>query len=289
MILQLAVNQDQIFVAMYKKIGLPLFKIIHEGWDEDPESKFYVNYIHIVNATVAEGDKVVKGQIVAYSYRSVSLFDHLHFEVRAGGLFQRHCCNPWKYLPNINNNYTSFIADIQLIPNFNNLSCEAVVNVSVPPDQLTMNRIELHIVNDEVETVLRTFDFCEDNLDHTFDELDDPLFEQNLRISPGLFSSRSYGRGENATYGFHFLNLTEILSGLSTLQAVVYDVFGNRVETARMQYTCNRGISTTSVTTEIESQNESSEASASISQTGISGIQLVISSTAVYIYTLIIY
>ena len=39
-----------------------------------------------------------------------------------------------------------------------------VVNVSIPPDQLTMNRVELHILlSDGVESV-RTFDFCEDNL-----------------------------------------------------------------------------------------------------------------------------
>ena len=202
-----------------------------------------------MNTTVTEGEEVVKGQIVAYSFRSdtaFSQFEHLHFEVRVGGLFQANCCNPWKYLPNVNNNYTSFAANVQLYPNYNDLNCEAVVNVSIPADQLTMNRIELHITNAGEDSV-RTFDFCEDNLDHTLAELDNPLFEGNLYISPGRFNSRSFERGENATYGFDFLSLPETQSSGGTLQAIAYDVFGNRVETSTMQYTCTD--SSTSTTT----------------------------------------
>ena len=201
-----------------------------------------------MNATVSENQEVMKGQIIAYSFRSdnaFSQFEHLHFEVRVGGLFQANCCNPWKYLPNVNNNYTFFDADVQLYPNYNDLNCEAVVNVSIPADQLTMNRIELHITNAGVNSI-RTFDFCEDNLDHTFSELDNPLFEGNLYISPGRFNSRSFERGENATYGFHFLSLPETQSDDATLQAIAYDVFGNGVHTSTMQYTCTGNNSITS-------------------------------------------
>lgn len=252
-----------------------------------------------MNATVAEDEQVVKGQVVAYSFRSdtpTSQFEHLHFEVRAGGLFQANCCNPWKYLPNVNNSYTYFDADINLQPNYNNVNCEAVVNVSVPPNQLTMNRIELHIINSGMDSV-RVFDFCEDNLDHTLLELDDPLFEENLYISPGLFSSRSYERGENATYGFHFLNLTETASGVGTLRAVAYDVFGNRVETPTMQYTCanadnevttdvnnavTTGISDTATTME-QSGEQSTSAAAHDHELGISAIQLIIAIVAYFV------
>ena len=109
-------------------------RLFTQDGDEDPESMFYVNYIHIVNATVTEGQSVTKGQIVAYSFRTK--FEHLHFEVQAGGLFSANACIQWKYLPNINNNYTSFVANIELHPNFNVLNCEAVVNVSVPAYRL---------------------------------------------------------------------------------------------------------------------------------------------------------
>ena len=257
-----------------------LLQIIHEGWNEDPELKFYVNYIHIVNSTVTEGQNVTKGQIVAYSYRSVSLFEHLHFEVRVGGLFQRHCCNPWKYLPNVNNSYSSFEANIQLFPNYNNVNCEAVVNVSIPPDQLTMNRVELHILlSDGVESV-RTFDFCEDNLDHSFDDLDNPLFEQNLYVSPGRFSSISYERGENATYGFHFLNLNATQSDTATLQAVAYDVFGNRVETAVKQYTCPSSSSGSMS----EADQQTTQSSDAMDQAKTYAIAMVVAIVVGYIY-----
>lgn len=230
-----------------------------------------------MNATVTEGEEVVKGQVVAYSFRSdnaFSQFEHLHFEVRVGGLFQANCCNPWKYLPNINNNYTSFAADIQLYPNYNDLNCEAVVNVSIPADQLTMNRIELHIANGGMDSV-RTFDFCEDNLDHTFAELDNPLFEGNLYISPGRFTSKSFERGENATYGFHFLGLPETQSDGdidATLKAVAFDVFGNRVETTTVQYTCsgNSSSSTNSVSSTSNVSSTSSTSSVSGSTSSVS-------------------
>ena len=72
------------------------------------------------------------------------------------------------------------------------------------------------------------FDFCEDtgNLnfgDRTIVQLDNPLFEGELYTSPGLFNSRSFEREENATYGFHFLNLPETSAGVSTLYPMAYD------------------------------------------------------------------
>lgn len=47
-----------------------LLQIIHEGWNEEPQIRFYVNYIHIMNATVTEGESVTKGQVIAYSRHS---------------------------------------------------------------------------------------------------------------------------------------------------------------------------------------------------------------------------
>ena len=118
-----------------------------------------------------------------------------HFEVRTGRLL-RHACNPWG-----NNPYTSFVANF-----YSGLAVEAVFNVSVPPDQLTLNRVELHTMGTGNDAV-RVFDFCEDNLDHSLEELENPLFEDILVISPGTFNSLFLGRGEQATYGFHFISL----------------------------------------------------------------------------------
>ena len=187
------------------------------------------------NETVGVGDNVTKGDLIGYSYKSlVSGFEHLHFEIRAGGYFQRDCCNPWKYLPNMDNSYTTFEANVTLTPNYNSLPCEAVVNISVPPDQLTFNRIELHVNGGDV---IRVFDMCEDNLEHSSNasELDLPLLEGNIYISPNRFNSQSYGKGEPATYGFEFLDLP---TPGGTVVAKVYDVFGNFVETPQATYVC---------------------------------------------------
>ena len=93
-----------------------------------------------------------------------------------------------------------------------------------------MNRVELHTMGTGND-VVRVFDFCEDNLDHSLDELDNPLLEDILIISPGTFNSRSLERGEQATYGFHFISLPEIQCTSATIMAVAYDVFGNSVRT----------------------------------------------------------
>ena len=77
--------------------------------------------------------------------------------------------------------------------------------------------------------VVRVFDFCEDNLDHSLDELENPLFEDILVISPGTFNSLFLGRGEQATYGFHFISLPEVQCTSATIMAVAFDMFGNSV------------------------------------------------------------
>lgn len=207
----------------------------HTDWDEIPDSVAYSNYMHLLNVTVSAGDTVAKGDLVGYtSHPSSGSFDHLHFEIRANGLYQRHCCNPWKYLPNADNNYTSFVANVTLTPNYS--SCNAVVNVSVPPNQLMFNRIQLTIDNGtSVET--REYDMCEDNLTHSFLEMDNPLFEDNLYISPKRFSSQSYAQGEWAGYGFDFLDLGPAGSG-GTVAVTVADVFGNAITSDTMTYTC---------------------------------------------------
>ncbi len=207
----------------------------HTDWDELPGNAAYSNYMHLLNVTVTAGQTVTKGDLIGHtSHPASNSFDHLHFEIRARGLYQRHCCNPWRYLPNSHNNYTSFTANITLAPNHN--VCDAVVNISVPPDQLTFNRIELIIDNGtSVET--RDYDMCEDNLTHSFSEMDKSLFEGELRISPKGFSGSSYSQGEWAAYGFEFLELGPAGSG-GTVTARVYDVFGNVISSDTMSNTC---------------------------------------------------
>ena len=183
--------------------------------------------MHVGSVAVSAGMEVNKGQLIGHTGRDGrSGFPHLHFEIRAGRSYQAYCCNPWKYLPNTANTYSSFTADVTLTPKYNSAAnqFEAEVNVSVPPDQLTLNRIEVHVMTHSGSTYVRKFDFCEDNFSHTLQEMDDPMFEGNLLISPNRFNSRSFEKGEKASISFLFKALP---SEGGTVYAKAYDVFGN--------------------------------------------------------------
>ena len=226
-------------------------QIEHTGWEEDDNIAFYSNYIHIAMSkdgvdpiTLSVGQEVQKGDLITYSYETSTL-EHIHFEIRVGGSAQRHCCNPWKYLPNDANDYTSFNAFVYLTPNYKGINCEAVVNVSVPPDQLTFNRIELHIVDvNDVPQPVQFFDMCGANSNHSFDHLDQWEYKDDpednssytIRISPMKFNRLSYGRHEPAQYGFEFIDLPVLTGG--KVMAKVIDVFDNSRETTYMAYTC---------------------------------------------------
>lgn len=59
----------------------------------------YPTYLHLSRVEVAVGDIVAAGELLGYSGASESGFEHLHFEIRSGGLLQRHAINPVRYLP----------------------------------------------------------------------------------------------------------------------------------------------------------------------------------------------
>ena len=158
-----------------------------------------------------------------------------------GNLFQRNCENPWKYLPNSKNDYTNFDIQVSLIPNYKGESCQAVVNVSVPADQLTFNRVELTITSNTGISDFRFFDLHEDNLAYSFDDLDLPDLNQidpDLVISPQFFNSKSYERRERAGYGFKFRNLLSDGSGGGKVTAKACDVFENCKTTTTKSFTC---------------------------------------------------
>ena len=231
-----------------------MVQIQHKNWEEDPDSYFYSNYIHIVMSkengadpiSLTVGQEVQKGDVIAYSNKTS--FEHIHFEIRVGGLFQRHCCNPWKYLPNPANDYSSFTTtDFSLTPNYHGIDCEAVVNVSVPPDQLTLSRVELHIVdNNDRPQEVRFYDMCGANSNHTFKDMDyweyrdDPADSSSyvIRISPRFFNSHSFKKGQSASYGFEFIDLPA-LSGSGKVMAKVFDTYGNSHTTAYESYICS--------------------------------------------------
>ena len=193
--------------------------------------------------TLTEGQTVQKGDLIAYSEGTSSL-NHIQFEIRVGGLYSKNACNPWKYMPN---DYSSFEATLEILPNYHAIDCEAVVNVSVSPDQLTFTRIELHIIdnNDQPQEV-RFYDMCGANSNHSKAEMDDWEYQDDpsdsssyiIRISPSTFS----GTSTVAKYGFEFVGLP-LLSGGAKVMAKIFDVFDNSLITVYKTYIC--GSSTT--------------------------------------------
>ena len=181
---------------------------------------------------IAAGRDVNKGDIIGYSNASVSGFPHLHFEIRVGRRYQIYSCNPWKYLPNPNNDYSSFNANFSLTTTQN---CKVIVNISVPPNQLTFDRIELHVNNGSGDHMY-FYDMCYANMIYTAKDMDKVKFGDNLNISPKRFNSASYGKNEWAACGFEFFKLPKASAG--TVYAKAYDAFGNSVTTAQSTYNC---------------------------------------------------
>ena len=224
----------------------------HTNWEEDPDGVFYTNYIHIVmNKSGADpislmsGDSVTKGQKIAYSYGTSSL-EHIHFEVRVNSLYQKAACNPWKYMPNSANDYSSFQVTLSVTPNYNGINCQAVVNVSVPPNQLTLSRVEFHIVDaSNLPQPVRFYDMCGTNYNRTQSQVDNSDYLGNISnpssyhiiISPMFFNSQSYSKNQNAGYGFEFIDLPQLGAG-GTVMARVIDVFDNSVSSEYVGYSC---------------------------------------------------
>ena len=232
-------NNGKCFVH-YGHVCSLFIQLKHTGWDESPGKTFYSHYVYVKDVTVSVSDHVRTGDIIGYSSHSPSGWEHLHFQIREGGWAQRYSCNPWKYLPNRDNDYSTFMADVELSVTSDEQTCTATVRVEVPPFQLTFNRIELHINNSQT-TKIRDYDMCRNNVDYSFTAMDNPLFQDKfnkdntIHISPERFTSRSYPANENAVYSFDFRNLP---SAGGTVMARAVDVFEHSVPTPIASYTC---------------------------------------------------
>ena len=227
----------------------------HTNWEEDPDGRFYSTYIHVVldkdgedPIILTEGQLVSKGELIAYSNRTATL-EHIQFEVRAGSLFSKDACNPWKYLPNSDNDYSSFEASLTLTPNYDGTECQAVVNVSVPPDQLTFNRVELHVLDSsDTPQKVRFYDFCGTNRNRTQEQVDNSSYLEDpnngssylIHISPMFFNSQSFSKNENASWGFEFVDLPSLPGG-GRVMAKIFDVFDNSLSTDYVSYNCTGG------------------------------------------------
>ena len=247
----------------------------HTGWEENPGGYVYTNYqqISLVKSggedpiTLPLGHNVEKGDLIAYGYRE-SNFVNIHFEVRDGGTISKYSSNPWKYMPNSANDYTSFdTASVSLKTNYNNVECQAVVNVSVPPNLLTFNRVELHnLDSSDTPQKVRFYDMCGINTNRTTSQINDQNYREDpndassylIRISPKpFFYNPDTNLPASAEYGFEFVDLPSLAGG-GRVMAKIFDVFGNSTPTDYFDYTCSEGTTTAPTTTTTSSTTATS-------------------------------
>ncbi|MDJ0838368.1 MAG: M23 family metallopeptidase [Acidobacteriota bacterium] len=99
-------------------IGTPVYAVAdgvvekagtHSGFSEpvvairhgDCAPYVYSYYLHLdsVSESLIIGETVSRGTEIGESGESASGYDHLHFEMRVGGIYQSHCRNPLEFLP----------------------------------------------------------------------------------------------------------------------------------------------------------------------------------------------
>lgn len=191
-----------------------------------------------------EGMSVTKGQLIGRTGESASSgFDHLHFEIRAGGLRQDSNCNPWKYLPC--EHCSSFNVNLTVIPNDteDGEECSVTVQVSVPPNQLTFNRVRLVATGGAINYD-KDFDLCVDNKYYTNNptyaptRLDNSTLIDYLTIIPHFFNSQSYAINQWSATDYKFKSLSMSPGDIGMVTAYAYDVFENEVFSSPVQYFC---------------------------------------------------
>jgi hypothetical protein len=134
---------------------------------------YYSNYLHLTSVTVAVSDTVTAGQIIAYSGETgiedvnptcdpdpAGGFDHLHFEIRNGGVWQEDAVHPLTRLA-----YPDLTAPQVMITNVNTADTAnptVDVRVELPPAELDLNRVEVVLFDNSgaspVEISRRSFD-----------------------------------------------------------------------------------------------------------------------------------
>lgn len=220
------------------------------------QSDLYANYTHLSGVEVAAGETVEQGDLLGYTGVSQSGFPHLHFEIRRGGLFQRHALNPLGYLPRVDTgDHTAAVEIADTTTAADGLGRDVVVRISAPEAELDIDavRLQVHAERDQVSPApvglgverLDGFDFGFEQLN--FDQtpmidgssdisiLDNPLVVLNTErpteviVGPGRFDGRN-PPWNIATYEIRFVGvpIPDPATVPYHLAASVGDVSGNQ-------------------------------------------------------------
>lgn len=216
----------------------------------------YVNYTHLSGVEVAVGESVEQGDLLGYTGVSQSGFPHLHFEIRLGGLFQRHAQNPLAFLPRIDTgDHTAAVEVTDTTTAADGLGRDVIVRISAAEAELDIDavRLQVHTERDQISPApvdlgverLEGFEFGFEQLN--FDQtpvidgssdttiLDQPLVVLNSQrpteviLGPGRFDGRN-PPWHIATYEVRFVGvpIPDPAAVPYHLAASVDDVLGNQ-------------------------------------------------------------
>ena len=160
------------------------------------ETPFFTLYSHMSKIDVQVGDWLDSGEYIGLSGASRSGFEHLHFEIREGGSWQRDSVHPLAFLPHDDTSPAEVDIDAVL---FDDPVAPLIVHAVVtrPATELDFQRIEveLYSANDDRLMSSHSYDVNEWNREYTPEEdpeekLDNPFFN-GITVRPEPFGMDS--------------------------------------------------------------------------------------------------
>ncbi len=156
---------------------------------EHEDGCYYCNYLHLSTTAVITGDWVTQGEAVGTTGASTSGFEHLHFEIRQGGYYQRNAINPFAHLPyDATNDYKVEISQVSVDPTSTDNPLSVLLTVTGPRHELDLNRFTL-----SVDDHRRMLDFNNLNRAQTNSnpEVLDSPYQDDICIVPARFNTSS--------------------------------------------------------------------------------------------------
>lgn len=200
---------------------------------EHEDGCYYCNYLHMSGISVTTGQMVTQGMAVGTTGASTSEFEHLHFEIRRGGYYQRNAINPFVYLPYADTGGpTPMIGGVYVHTASVTPTVTGWAVVTTPANELDFDRLEVAVTDgaqecDRRAVDLHVFNTQKSTIEHP-EVLDDP-YVGHVCIMPAKFNKDS----DEYRIDFIFYGLQG--SDSITVTAEATDVRFNRVVSSTRQ------------------------------------------------------
>lgn len=155
---------------------------------------YYSHYRHVAQVFVTTGQVVSKGMLIGSTGRSVSGFEHVHFEIREEpGGYERYSINPLERMPHVaTDDHEIEINQVSVDPTNPGDPTTVMLTATGPRHELDLNRFTVSVSGSE-----RVLDFNDLNRTKTPapnntdpDVLDNP-YQDGICIMPARFNTSS--------------------------------------------------------------------------------------------------